>query len=365
VNRQKTFHLLCGLLSLEDSTEPGERLDGEASLDAIVWHDAIALASEQWVSAAVWWSLCRKTRPYVPTDVADYFEGVATLNRLRNAKLRAQALELARILNGVGVVPVFLKGAAHLLSDLYPDPAMRMMLDLDVLLPATQLDRCVAALRANGYAEMCDNGFPLHHHYPPLGRPGAAALIELHVEPLDTQFRGLLSHDEVFRHAVEITLEHALLAVPATWCRLVHCVAHTQFADGALIYGRLQLRDLLDTTLLSRWGNVDWGAVRKHFASRHQRTALVFHLISASRLFSGTFARQDLTDPFAQALFRRAQVQAVHPRLQKWVEALLWPWLLLRRIFSHSMLQRRLLMCLVDRSWRDRQWRMLQRVWHT
>jgi ABC-type proline/glycine betaine transport system ATPase subunit len=83
----------------------------------------------------------------VPADTLDFFDGVATLNRQRNEKIHAEAINLALILNRMDIVPVLLKGGANLLSGLYADSAHRMMTDLDVLVPAQRLLDCVAELR--------------------------------------------------------------------------------------------------------------------------------------------------------------------------------------------------------------------------
>ncbi len=80
--------------------------------------------------------------------------------RLRQERLRrAAAVALRRrelhwvlqALNGVGTIPVLLKGAALLASGVYPDPAMRPMGDLDVWLPTNAISRAVVLLREMGY----------------------------------------------------------------------------------------------------------------------------------------------------------------------------------------------------------------------
>jgi hypothetical protein len=126
VSRRLAFDFLCRLLSLEESHEPYDCLNRAAQPHGVFWSDMVSLASEQRVSAAVWPALCRKRAVGdLPKDVADYFEGVATLNRMRNAKILSEAIELTGILNDVGAIPIFLKGGANLLSGLYPDSAMR------------------------------------------------------------------------------------------------------------------------------------------------------------------------------------------------------------------------------------------------
>jgi hypothetical protein len=320
----------------------------------------VSLASRHWVSAAIVPFLDRKGHRLSP-DIQEYFEGAATLNRMRNNRIRLEALAITEIFNEIGVVPVFLKGAANLLSELYPDTAVRIMLDLDILVPAARIQDCVAAMEAHGYAHLIDNGFPDHHHYFPLGRPDVEASIELHVDPLDIQYRRFLSSADVFQHSEQLTIGGARFAVPAAWCRLIHCIAHAQFSNHALIYGRLPLRELIDTVLLSRTGSIDWDTVSMRFTSLAERTALAFHLLAANRLLGAGIAERCASGPMAKLLFQRARFLLRHPHLDRWTEILLGPWLELWRSLSHPRLRRRFLRSLLDPTWRARQWHTLWR----
>lgn len=363
MSRREAFDFLCGLLSVDESPERHDRLRQTLQSGSVSWPDVVAIASRQWVSAAVSPALRRRSlRDDQSKEAIDYFEGMTTLNRQRNTILRAEAIELTRILNSLDVTPIFLKGAANLLSDLYPDPAMRMMLDLDVLVPPSRVSDCAETLRKAGYVQLGDIGFPAHHHYPPLGRPDAEAAVELHVDPLDIQFQRLLSFADVSHHAVTMTIDGARLAVPAAWCRLAHCVAHTQFVDHAFIYGILPLRDLLDTALLSSSATIDWDAVAARFSTRCAGTMLAFHLAATRRLVGGDIPEKLAATRFEGILFRRALVQVAHPSVPAWIESLLRPLLLLRRSLSHSVLRRRLARNLLDPTWYWRQWQMVRQA---
>jgi hypothetical protein len=321
----------------------------------------VSLASRHWISSAIVPFLNRKGRS-LPSDIQEYFEGATTLNRQRNTRIRLEALAITEVFNEIGVVPVFLKGAANLLSGLYSDTAVRIMLDLDILVPAPRVQECVAAMEARGYFRLIDNGFPNHHHYFPLGRPGAVASVELHVDPLDIQYEHVLSSTDVFQHAEQLTIGGARFAVPAAWCRLVHCIVHAQFSNHALIYGRIPLRELIDTVLLSRARPIDWDVVSTRFASPVERTALAFHLLAADRLLGAKVAERHAFGPMAKLLFERARFLIDHPDLDRWTESLLWPWLELRNSLAHPRSRRRFFRCLLDPAWHARQWHTL---WHS
>ena len=346
------------MLSMNENSEADDLWPATSGSGIPDVQQLVSLASQHWVSAAIVPFQSRKGRR-LPSDLQEYFEGAATLNRMRNTRIRSEALAITKALNEIGVVPVFLKGGANLLSGLYSDTAVRIMLDLDILVPAERVQECIAAMEAQGYVHLIDNGFPDHHHYFPLGRPGMEASIELHVDPLDIQYGHFLSSSDVFQHAEHLTVGGARLAVPAAWCRLVHCIAHAQFSNHALIYGHVPLRDLIDTVLLTRTGSIDWDAVSTRFASPLKRTALAFHLLAANRLLGAELAERPASRPIAELLFRRARFLLDHPHLDRWTEILFRPWLELWRSLGHPRLRRRFLRCLLDPAWRARQWHTL------
>jgi hypothetical protein len=287
---------------------------------------------------------------------------MAVLNRQRNERLLNEAVELAAILNEIGVVPVFLKGAAHLLSGLYPDAAHRVMVDLDALVPADRLSDCAARLRGREYDLLTDADFSGHHHYPPLGRPGTLAAVELHDEPLDVLCRRLLPPEAVLGSAVVFERGGAKLAVPSGRCRLIHAIAHAQLADHAYLYGHLGLRELLDYARLHEAfaHETDWGEIARLFAASGAATAFEFHLLAAERLLAVPVDARVRISGAARALYRRALWQAGHPAWSRCGARLLRPCLLLRRSLSDAMLRRRLVRSLGDWTWYRRQWRMFR-----
>lgn len=97
-------------------------------------------------------------------------------------------LELRRILDCLREAPdpisvMLLKGAV-LGPSLYPDPALRPMSDLDLLVPARDLPRAAERVRTLGYAESAQqlkNDHDLFHHFAPLqGGPEGLVRVELH-----------------------------------------------------------------------------------------------------------------------------------------------------------------------------------------
>jgi hypothetical protein len=112
----------------------------------------VALAGQHLVSPALWPGLvARGLEGSFEPDLRDYLDALHALNAQRNRRLVSQARELAEALNACAIEPIFLKGTAQLLLGLYPDPGLRLIGDMDVLVDADRLDVAAAALRSVGY----------------------------------------------------------------------------------------------------------------------------------------------------------------------------------------------------------------------
>ena len=146
-----------------------ERLAGWHRLGPLLWH---------WLSGG----------PVLATAVWERLEQGYLDNAARNLYVQA---ELARVLGALdreGVAAMPLKGAA-LIETVYPDPALRVMRDLDILIRAEDAKRAQAAVADLGYRsganlrgeegsrEWMDEH---HYHLPPLIGPERLLAVELH-----------------------------------------------------------------------------------------------------------------------------------------------------------------------------------------
>ena len=88
----------------------------------------------------------------LPDDLRAYLAAIHEAATLRNRRLHAQLAHVAAALNEIDIVPVALKGAIRLVDGLWPDPALRFMHDLDLLVPAESLARGQRQLDGLGLA---------------------------------------------------------------------------------------------------------------------------------------------------------------------------------------------------------------------
>ncbi|HEY6891762.1 MAG TPA: nucleotidyltransferase family protein, partial [Solirubrobacter sp.] len=124
----------------------------------------------------------------VPADLQARLQERYFANAARNAFVAASLRDALAALTGAGVEAMLLKGAA-LTAAVYPDPAVREMLDVDVLVRSEQLDAANAALAALGYRSPPGSGEEQHsagwmranhHHDPALVADDGLLAIELH-----------------------------------------------------------------------------------------------------------------------------------------------------------------------------------------
>src|SRR5262249_35630046 len=146
----------------------------------------------------------------------------------------------------------------NLLAGLYPDIGMRQMADLDVLLPAKRVNDCVAKLADHGMTFIGDPVHPRSHHCRALS--GLPVPIELHHTVLAYPNGEFLRSEEFIASAIELENYGVRMAVPSPVWAVMHNIAHAQLSDHDYVYGRIDLRSLLDLALLSHahHDKLDW-----------------------------------------------------------------------------------------------------------
>ena len=87
----------------------------------------------------------------IPLDLKEYFRKIYNLNKERNENLINEANDLSKGLNSNGIEFKFIKGAAHLMNNLYMGLGERMIGDIDFLVKKEDLDDVSKILYSYGY----------------------------------------------------------------------------------------------------------------------------------------------------------------------------------------------------------------------
>lgn len=249
------------------------------------WEALVDVAFSEFVLAAVDTTL-RRLSPVrdIPAEVSNLFQTVAFLNADRNSDILSEVKRFTAELNAAGIEPVALKGLAHLLIGLYPDHAFRFLLDVDLLVPDSDLVRTAEILQDLGYRSQRPHPIELAvaHCYAPLFREGSV-LIDLHRTMGRQVCKTLLPAEEVLRDSVPIEFEGVRLRIPSPQHLMIHHLIHTQLHDSYRDRLWPPLRSMYDLVLLQdRFEDqIDWASIHARLSSENQDGALLMYLLRA------------------------------------------------------------------------------------
>lgn len=280
MTRWEAFNALCGYL------RAGFLGGASRSEQNVSWESLIEVASFHYVTPALSW--CLKDRD-VPAEVRDYFDSMAERNGRRNALMLSGLERTAAVLNTSGIEPVLLKGAAMLAEDLYPDPSLRILGDLDVLIPAGRSADAVAALHAAGFATKSSDVLPppQHHHLPMLHDPETGAGVELHTDVVPQSADSTLTTGWFYENARPAMFRKQRVLLPDATRNAAHVIYHSEIFHGLYWLDKIQLRHLLDLAMIRarNEGAVDWEAIDRRFSAAGFGEVLATYLGFAEKFF--------------------------------------------------------------------------------
>jgi Uncharacterised nucleotidyltransferase len=223
-------------------------------------------------------------------DLLEYFQAIHAANAARNRGLLAHAEEVVCMLNGIGVEPILLKGVAHLASGLYPDPAVRFMYDIDLLVPDDRALECRLLLLAAGY-ETCikDRNNPAERlpreEWPAMRRPDREGELEIH---RIVEWNHLMSSPSLYLDACPLALGGGRAWILNATSRLIFTLAHAYVLHALGVCAEAPFRDLYDATLLARRADreIQWPVVMETFERAGEAESLRIAGMMWRRLFS-------------------------------------------------------------------------------
>ena len=153
------------------------------SLDDVTWDRVFALASVQRVRPLVYQRLIEgELEARIPSRVWTGLREAAQRTARQNLRALSDLASIARALEADGIGMIVLKGA-HLAAAIYSNPALREMVDVDVLVRREHLTRSVEVLIARGYTPLrpflVESDVAFRHHITRLMKPGTAR-VEIH-----------------------------------------------------------------------------------------------------------------------------------------------------------------------------------------
>jgi len=219
---------------------------------AICWGKIVRVSTGHMVLPALYLNLKRANLlQYLPEDLVAYCEEVTNLNSARNKAIIKQAKTLDTLLKQHNIIPVFLKGTAHIIEGLYRDIAERMVGDIDLIVPENQIEKVANLLIKNGYKPIGDFisiRTPGSKHYPRLTHPTELAAVEIHWAVVLNPHKTNLNYTTIFKEKQAVNT----VFVPLYSHQAIHNILNTQINDKGYLYGKVSPRQLYDGFLLQQ-----------------------------------------------------------------------------------------------------------------
>lgn len=257
--------LLLDLLSGARDVPP----DAVARLTPTQWTAMLAMAKQHRLGPLLHWQMTQRHAALaVPDAVRAELKRAWIDSSRRQLGIQYELCAARNVLESAGIGSITLKGG-FLAFLAYPNPALRPVRDLDILIPADRLVEAYRLLIANG-AEPGETGgdpealldFALavdEHHLPILTAASSLARIELHkhIQNLASVAGGARDAaliDQFWANKLRLSIAGVELDFPCATDMLLHLVMHAAY-NHILNNGPLALADI---AFLLRGHEVEW-----------------------------------------------------------------------------------------------------------
>ena len=279
-----------------------------AALGVRDWAALNAMASQHRLKPLLYAQL--GASPALPPELRADWQAEHRVAALRAMLTRQELIDCANLLEAAGLAPIALKGA-WLTRHAYPDPALRPMRDIDLLVPRDGVLAGYAALLAAGYTELEPPEMPLAQvvrldkHMPPLLAP-RGTVVELHHrlwEPDGRLDHASPAHNEAALRA-RVVCDDDGLHYLAPHDTLAHLIVHAVYSHR-LDCGPLLLPDI---DFLVQAAPIDWAAFWTQASAEGWRSGarLVLDLVAQYRTGAAIDFGPDSGPPSPPELFEAA-----------------------------------------------------------
>ncbi len=143
---------------------------------AIDWPSLYREASSQALTLLIWDALSDEERSFIPESVSIRWEQASIRQIIRNEQLLYEQSQVLQILDAANIPCAILKGSSS--AACYPNPSLRIMGDIDLLVDPAQQTEAVEILLAHGYKNA-----DVEPHYCEMAVIKDGVTVEVHNEP--------------------------------------------------------------------------------------------------------------------------------------------------------------------------------------
>lgn len=272
------------------STVPAEAITYLQQCASAEWQQLLTLANKQRVAPLFYHRLL----PYqaqinMPEDVFKSLQLSFYHNVMQNKRISQELSKLLRLFQRHHIQVIVLKGAC-LANTVYTYPGLRVMMDLDLLLPVETMSQAVALLVADGYqpqgplGQVITDHFAVLHHLPPFRHPDSTINIELHsaVAPPDRFYT--VDSQELWAQARPLPIETAAASSLDVEDLLLYTCMHATYRHLLELDGRF-LCDL-DAIIHTYQQVIDWKLVETRARARQWLNGVYLSLELAHTLLA-------------------------------------------------------------------------------
>lgn len=291
--------------------------------DHVEWDAVIALANESLTITNLASAVRRHAEPEkIDPQVRDYLSEIYARNEQRNARFYDQLGQAAVCLNGVGVAPVLMKGAAVLHARRSETLGARILVDLDLMVQPNEMFKSIDALKGIGYRvkiASAAGSWPgdARLHLPTvLARPGDVGSIDLQCRAKGPALFGDI--DWVIGRSTSAEIGGGRVHAPSIEAQIVYLLLHDQFQDGDYWRGLIDLRHLADILyFMTTDDTVDLAEIRALFKRGYLRNAVDTQILTIRTLFKTTADPEISFSLKSRLQLKRRMMQLNHPSLRR------------------------------------------------
>jgi len=211
------------------------------------WEQFVFMGSNHLVLPALYhkFRICKMLGLF-PLELRQHLAGIFEMNDTRNQQIVQEILYLNTLFRNKNIDPVFMKGAASLLSGVYSHSAERMLSDIDCLIPPKSMNDAVHLLVDEGYnhEDYRSEDLPFMHHFPSLSKEEAAR-IDLHYLPVTPKYIRYMENWEQRVRTIELE-DGAIAKVPGSEDMIRINFLHSQLQDHGDYFAAVSMKNLYE-----------------------------------------------------------------------------------------------------------------------
>jgi hypothetical protein len=252
----------------------------------VSWELLIECSSLHNVTPALSW--CLKDKAARPADVRSYFDAILSLNKTRNECIIDGLARVVTALNAIDIEPVLLKGVSHLVEGLYPALGLRVVGDVDILVPDERAKDAATALQGVGFCLSKVNLPETHYHLAGMRDSESGLYVELHTR---VELNDAIISASWFREMTRpLPFRGLQIRLPEPTRSIGYNVLHSQLNHEGYQRSGFELRQLLDLAMIRarHESAIDWSELDHRFSAAGCGHVLATYLKFAETCFGQT-----------------------------------------------------------------------------